>query len=119
MKKHRNSFEEGIGAVLEPSGFLYEPHKYKYMMESSYTPDWVMGDIVVEAKGYFRAGDTKKYKAISRAMRDRDLELVFIFQSPTKKVRKGSKLTLAGWCNKEEIRWFLTPEDLVLYALGG
>jgi hypothetical protein len=114
---HRNKFEKAIGEVLEGAGFVYEPFKVPYPMLSSYTPDWALGDICVEAKGYFRAGDTKKYKAIHEALRAGGKELVFILQTPLKKVRKGSAITMAGWCNKHEIRWFLEPNDLLMYAL--
>jgi hypothetical protein len=34
------------------------------------------------------------------------MELVFILQYPNKKVRKGSKLTMSQWCDKEKIKWF-------------
>jgi hypothetical protein len=31
---------------------------------------------------------------------------VFVLMKPEKKVRKGAKLTMAQWCDKEGILWY-------------
>ena len=67
-------------------------------------------DILVEAKGYFRVGDTQKYKAIRDSLLTQQ-ELVFLLYSPTKKIRKGAKMNMGEWCEKEGLRWF-TMEDI-------
>jgi hypothetical protein len=113
-KKKRSGFEERMGAVLEPAGFSYEPHALTYTVTKRYTPDFVLGDTLVEAKGWFRPGDRQKYKAVVKTLLFQ--ELVFLLQYPNKKVQKGAKLTMAGWCNKEGIRWFEDPEAVVTYA---
>jgi glutamate synthase (NADPH/NADH) small chain len=71
--------------------------------------------VMVEAKGYFRPGDTQKYKAIKKCLYP-EYELVFLLQSPTKQVRSGGKITMAGWCNKEDIRWFSNTTDVINYV---
>ena len=38
-------------------------------------------------------------------------EPVFVFTNSNKKVRKGSKLTMGEWCDKEGFKWF-TKETL-------
>jgi hypothetical protein len=107
-----------MGEVLEPAGFLYEPESLQYTVTKKYTPDFVYGDLLVEAKGWFRPGDRQKYKAIAASLLFQ--ELVFLLQTPNKKVQKGAKLTMAGWCDKEEIKWFSNPDDLIMYArIGG
>lgn len=114
-RKYRSTFEERNGEVLEAEGFCYEPYKIPYFTKHNYTPDFVYLGVLVECKGYFRPGDQKKYKAIRDSL-GADKELVFLLQYPDKKVRKGAKLTMAGWCEKEGIVWFDDPEDLVDYA---
>ena len=120
-RKYRSKFEEGLGAILEPAGAEYEPYKIPYWVPANYTPDFVLVTpegwrVLVEAKGYFRPGDQKKYKAIrDQTMYD---ELVFLLQYPNKKVRKGAQLTMSGWCEKEGIRWFDDPKEVLRYAYG-
>lgn len=117
-RAYRSNFEEALGEVLVPAGFLYEPYKIPYWTPGNYTPDFVLGDILVEAKGYFRAGDQKKYLAIKESL-EGSQQLVFLLQSPNKRVRKGAKLTMSGWCDKHGIPWFATPEEVINYALSG
>jgi len=108
-RKFRNKFEERTAEAL--SGLCeYEPFKLPYVTKRNYIPDFVGTtqdnvEILFEAKGYFRVGDIQKYKAIRDSLKE-DQELVFVLHTPTKKVRKGSKLTMAQWCEKENLRWF-------------
>ena len=114
-RAYRSKFEESIAEDLIPAGFVYEAYKILYFVEHNYTPDFSIGDIMVEAKGWFRPGDQKKYKAIRDSLESPE-ELVFFLQSPNKKVRKGANLTMSGWCEKEGIRWFACTEGLINYA---
>ena len=118
--KYRSRFEADMGAVLEPAGGLYEPFKVRYTQSYNYTPDWVFTkeddkEILVEAKGWFRPGDRAKYKAIRDALDDHQ-ELVFLLMHPAKKVSKGAQLTMSGWCNKNDIRWFACAEGVTKYV---
>jgi hypothetical protein len=117
--KYRSKFEGRCGALLEPAGFEYEPYRVKYTIAHSYTPDFVFNDdgleVLVEAKGYFRPGDTQKYKAIAASL-PFGQELVFLLQAPTKQVRSGTKLTMAGWCDKVGIKWFNSTTEVIKYA---
>lgn len=113
--KYRNKFEADVAGVL---GDLchYEPHKIPYVTNRNYTPDFVGlnpntgGEIIVEAKGYFRVGDIQKYKAIRDSLNPHQ-ELVFLFYNHNKKIRKGAQMNMGQWCEKEGIRWF-TLEDI-------
>ena len=67
-------------------------------------------DILVEAKGYFRVGDTQKYKAIRDSL-PKKRQLVFLLYNPNKKLRKGSKMNMSEWCEKEGFKWY-TLEDI-------
>lgn len=115
-KVKRSKFEETVGEVLEQGGFSYEPYSIPYTTKSKYTPDFVFYDLLVEVKGWFRPGDTKKYKAIGNSLEEGQ-ELVFLLQYPHKKVRKGGKITMSEWCTKEGFLWFSSPEGLVRHAI--
>ena len=105
--KYRNNFESDVGDELV--GWSYEPYHIPYIIKRKYIPDFTKGNMLVECKGFFRAGDTQKYKAIRDSLYSQ--ELVFVFTNSNKKVRKGSKLTMGEWCDKEGFRWF-TKETL-------
>ncbi len=67
-------------------------------------------------KGFFRAGDTQKYKAIRDSL-DRNTELVFLLSDPNKKLRKGAQMTMGEWCLKEGFKVYTldTVENLLEY----
>ena len=102
--KYRNKFEAGIGEKL--TGWNYEPYHIPYITKRKYVPDFTKGNILVECKGFFRTGDTQKYKAIRDSLHSQ--ELVFVLTNANKKVRKGSKITMGEWCEKEGFKWFTT-----------
>lgn len=109
-KTFRNNWEASIAETL--GGLCrYEPFTIPYITHREYTPDFVGQSssgkqVIIEAKGFFRVGDTQKYKAIRDALEDHQ-ELIFILYKPETKVRKGGKITMAKWCEKEGIKWFL------------
>tara|TARA_R110002073_G_C9304751_1_gene567097 strand:+ start:456 stop:827 length:372 start_codon:yes stop_codon:yes gene_type:complete len=106
-KKYRNNFEKHIAEILD--GFcIYEPLKIPYVVHRNYLPDFVGGinnNILIECKGFFRAGDVQKYRAIRDSLPNHK-ELIFILHNPRKKLRKGSKMNMSEWCEKEKFRWF-------------
>lgn len=114
----RSSLEDKVGDVLVPAGFLYEPYNVLYPTYRKYTPDFVLGDVIVEVKGYFRAGDTQKYKAVKEELDKQGYLFTFVLQTPKKKVRKGSKLTMAEWCEKNGILWFDVQDLDLLVAFA-
>tara|TARA_R110000796_G_scaffold3545_1_gene13779 strand:+ start:108 stop:476 length:369 start_codon:yes stop_codon:yes gene_type:complete len=113
--KYRNNFEADIGEKLVD--WNYEPYHIPYVTKRKYIPDFTKGNILVEAKGYFRVGDTQKYKAIRDSLFSQ--ELVFVLTNANKKVRKGSKITMGEWCDKEGFKWFTlkTLKELKRYGI--
>lgn len=103
--KFRSGLESAIHEKLNDT-FLYEPYRLPYTIHRKYVPDFVHEEkaILIEAKGYFRVGDTQKYTAIRDSMPE--WELIFILSDPTKKVRKGSKLTMGQWCEKQGFKCY-------------
>ena len=123
MPNYRSKLEEMVHSLLGPE-WLYEPFKVYYKTTHNYTPDFVYQvaedhTVLVEVKGYFRPGDTQKYKAIRDQLKGTDQHLVFFLSSPFKKVRKGAMLTMAQWCDKEGFPWFVDGVDLQEYVQEG
>jgi len=110
---YRSGLEKALAERL-PKEFEYEPFAVPYVTHRKYTPDFVCGSCFIEAKGFFRAGDTMKYKAIRDCI---DGELIFVFSDGNKKLRKGSKITHSEWCIKENIKSFSIHEcdELIKY----
>ena len=117
----RSTFEYEVSQKLQPCGFSYEPTSIPYNVPRMYTPDFVFDEgsftVYVECKGYFRAGDTQKYKAISKSLSWTE-ELVFVLMKPNQKVSKTTKLTMSEWCDKHSIKWYTieTLPELIDYA---
>lgn len=103
--KFRSVFEEHTAEVLK--GFEYEPYTVPYTIHRNYTPDFVHvpSNTLVECKGFFREGDTKKYTSIRDSLKDYQ-SLVFVLMNPNKKVRKGGKITMSQWCEKQGLDWY-------------
>ena len=113
----RSTFEEDVSKILKD--FDYEPFTVPYVIERSYRPDFVhnASGTLVECKGYFRDGDTKKYTSIRDSL-PTGQQLVFVLMQPNKKIRKGAKMTMSQWCDKEGILWYTlnTLQELIDYV---
>ena len=113
----RSTFEEDVSKILK--GFDYEPFTVPYVIERSYRPDFVhnASGTLVECKGYFRDGETKKYTSIRDSL-PTGQQLVFVLMQPNKKIRKGAKMTMSQWCDKEGILWYTlnTLQELIDYV---
>ena len=110
----RSTFEEDVSKILKE--FDYEPFTVPYTIERSYRPDFVhsASGVLVECKGYFRDGDTKKYTSVRDSLPEGQT-LVFVLMQPDKKIRKGAKMTMSQWCDKENILWYTieTLQELI------
>ena len=110
----RSKFEENVAKVLR--GFEYEPITIPYVINRNYRPDFVHAatGTVVECKGFFREGDTKKYTSVKDSL-PKGQQLVFVLMHPNKKIRRGAKMTMAEWCDKEGIVWYTidTLQELI------
>ena len=101
-RKYRSTFEADVANAL-PKEFIYEQERFPYVVERAYVPDFCKEDLWIEVKGFFRAGDVAKYKAIRKDYPDK--RLIFVFSNPKKKVRKGAKMTMAQWAEKNGWEW--------------
>ena len=97
------------GALI---GVEHHTEKVPYVWEHTYEPDFRIGNILVECKGYFMdRNDCTKYVWVRKALPE-DMELVFCFETPQKTIhfqprrKDGSRMTHAEWAEKNGFRWF-------------
>jgi len=105
---YKNKFEFDLASVL--TGYSYETQKIEYVIQAKYNPDFICNKndwLFLEAKGYFISGaqEARKYLWVKKC--NPKIELVFLFDNPTKKayssckIRKdGSMLTMGEWAAK-------------------
>lgn len=115
-QKYRSKLEQLVAKKLPNAE--YESYTVDYWQKKRYTPDFVLNNTFIEVKGFFRPGDQAKYIAVKEQLEEYKIEFVFLFSHPNKPVRKGAKLTMAGWAEKNNIKWFSleTTKDLIRYA---
>jgi len=105
---YRSVFELKVNTWMKEEGLdiPYEPAKIEYVVPASnhkYTPDWMVGDVVYEGKGYFAAADRKKMLHIIES--NPTLTIRMVFQNAQAKINKRSKTSYADWCDKFGIEW--------------
>lgn len=120
--KFRSALEKEFSKEVKRKGFKYEPYGIPYIVHRTYMPDFVHEEkkVMVEVKGFFRVGDTLKYKSIRDTILEDGWELVFLLSNEHKKVRKGGKITMGQWCDKEGLKHYTlhTAQELVKYVEG-
>ena len=106
---YRSGLEASFAAIAPKRKFKYEPFDVPYTMYRKYKPDFVhtQTGILLELKGFFRAGDTMKYKAIRDCI---DTELIFVLSDSKKKLRKRAKMTMGQSCDKEGFKHYTLNE---------
>ena len=104
----RSALEERIAKSFDKKNipYLYEVKSFTYTLESKYTPDFFVGDIIIEAKGFFKPSDRRKMLAIKKQYPDLDIR--FIFQR-NNTLSKHSKTTYGDWANKHGFPWCIHP----------
>jgi hypothetical protein len=114
---YRSGLEKTFAKEAPRGMFAYEPERIPYVVHRHYCPDFVHNEtgIMIECKGFFRAGDTLKYKSIRDTI---EAELVFVLSDPNKKLRKGAQMTMGQWCDKEGFKFFTVSqmEELIAYV---
>lgn len=99
----RSGLEAKVALELKAQGipYTYEQTKIKYIKpqrESTYTPDFVIGKLIIETKGRFMVADRQKHILIKN--QHPDLDIRFVFSNPNQKISKSSKTSYAMWCEK-------------------
>ena len=102
----RSGLEEKVADLLVVLGvdYEYESTKIPYVIQYTYTPDFILPNgVYLECKGFWEPEDRRKIKAVKTLHPDLDLRMVF--QAPFNKISKKSKTTYAQWCDKHDILW--------------
>ena len=112
VAKRGLGFEKAVGEDLTRRRI---PYKYQpkapisYVIEHEYTPDFRVGDMLIETKGFFLTDDRRKHVALKKAYPNLDIR--FVFQNPSTPVegaskRKcGTKLTNGEWATKNGFKF--------------
>lgn len=105
----RSGLEEKIGKQIEAAGQVvqFETIKVPYVMPESlhkYTPDFPLeNQIIIEGKGIFDAQDRAKHLLIHAQYPELDIR--FVFTNAKAPITKGSKTSLAMWCEKHGFKY--------------
>ena len=114
----KNGYDSGFEMDLATgplSHAEYHPEKVTYTIperQARYEPDFDVNGVLVEAKGRLRPGDPARYKLIFESLRERGIELVFVFEKPelplpgAQKRKDGTKRSHAQWAEGIGARWF-------------
>ncbi len=104
-RRYRSGFEEILVKQInsEKLRVHYEETDLKYTVYRKYTPDFRLGRILIEAKGYFNAADRSKHLSVKEQNPDRDIR--FVFMNAKVKLYRGSSTTYADWCDKYGFKW--------------
>jgi len=99
---YKSGLERNNAAWLKLSGctFEYETFKLPYVVEHTYTPDFLLlpNCVIVETKGRFIPKDRSKHLYIRE--QHPDLDIRFVFSNSKSSLYKGSRSTYADWCYK-------------------
>lgn len=105
-KKFRSGFEKTVALALTEAGvpFEFETVNIGYSLDHIYIPDFILPNgILIECKGFFRADERKKHLAIQKQYPELDIR--FVFMSPTSVVGGAKKLTCAKWADRNGFLW--------------
>lgn len=83
-------------------GIEYEPNKFKYTIEHTYTPDFKITradgtEFFIEAKGYWDQNDRAKLRHVMEQNPDLDVRMLFQANS---KLHRSSPRRYADYCEK-------------------
>ena len=105
---YRSTLEERVSKFFDKKNvpYIYEARSFQYVLTSKYTPDFLIGDVIYEVKGFFKPSERRKHLAIKN--QHPDLDIRFIFQR-NNTLTKKSKSTYGDWCDKHGFLWCIHP----------
>lgn len=95
----RSKFEKLVASLFRKAKvtFKYEPYKVPYTITCNYIPDFVIGDILVETKGFFKPEDRKKLLAVKKDNPNLDIRIWF---QQDNYLTKAKKSRYSDWARK-------------------
>jgi len=108
-KQHRSNLETQVEEALIAQGLtpLYETEKFPYVLHRKYTPDFKVGSVYIEVKGWWPSAERTKFLAV--IVNNPGLPIFVALQRPHLTLSKQSKTTYAQWCSKHGIAWCPVP----------
>ena len=108
-KEHRSRLEDQVEEALLKQGLApqYEPDKFEYVLHRKYKPDFKVGDVYIEVKGWWPPPERTKFLAV--IMNNPELKIFVALQRPNLTLNKKSSTTYAQWCNKYGVAWCPIP----------
>ena len=109
LKTYKSGLEQRIANQLSSAGipFEYEKHKLRFVVparDAKYTPDFKIGNIYIEAKGYFRS-PFERQKVVLAKEANPGTDIRFVFSDARKPIYKGSPTTYAKWAEDHGFQW--------------
>jgi hypothetical protein len=105
----RSGLEQAVAENLTDRGipFAYEVGKLNYVVHRVYTPDFTIGDLHFEVKGWWPADERAKLLSVIRC--NPTLKIIVALENPHLTITRKSKTTYAAWCKKHGIPWCRIP----------
>jgi len=105
--KFRSKFEQRVAdnLVARKIEFEYEKDRIKYTVpsvERTYTPDFTIGTLIVEAKGLFDYDSRAKMLLVKEQNPTLDIRLLFMRDQP---IRRNSETMYSDWCEKHGFKY--------------
>jgi Phage endonuclease I len=95
--QYKSDFEKRIASQLKKAKvtFGYETVRLDYVTTKKYVPDFVVGNVIIETKGYFDAQARSKMRAVKESNPSLDIRLLFMQDN---KINKNSEFRYSDWC---------------------
>jgi hypothetical protein len=95
----RSGFEEDVRRLLKSKKikFEYETVSIPYTVSAVYKPDFIIGKIHIETKGWLRPSDRKKLLLVKKQNPDLDIRLWFMQDNF---LNKNKKTKYSEWADK-------------------
>ena len=108
-KEHRSGLEDKVEDALREQGFSpeYEKESFPYILHRKYKPDFKVGDVHIEVKGWWPSDQRQKF--LSVVINNPDLRIFVALQRPHQTLNKKSKTSYAQWATKNGIAWCPIP----------
>lgn len=120
-RQHRSALEEQVEMALQQQGLSpsYESEKFSYVLHRKYTPDFKVGNVYIEVKGWWPSAERTKFLAV--IINNPGLPIFVALQRPNMTLSKTSKTTYGQWCSKHGIAWCPVPipPDFMAQWLNG
>lgn len=120
-KEHRSGLEDQVEDLLRKQGFSpqYESESFAYVLHRKYKPDFRLGDVHIEVKGWWPSNERQKFLAV--VINNPDLKIFVALQRPHQTLSKKSKTSYCQWATKYGIAWcpIPIPQDFLTQWLNG